>query len=283
MIPRVTMTMPAALNSTEARRLTEQLRATLAVAVDLLGRIFDGRGWEALGYPTWEDYCAQELPDLARLGRGLPHPERQAVVAALREDHGMSLRAISRPLGLSHQTVYRDLAASGVQLPRVNSLDGRQRPGWTGPRGPVVDQSTEVENQVNAEEEELVEDGTDQSELCHLCSGVIDDGEPGGPWSFTWDHLVPRALGGSDDAANLRPAHRRCNIRRGLMSLEEWRQRRLWEVPPLPLGPRRGRQLGLRIHEDLKARLAAASEGTYIPMSTLLRVALDEKLKALGY
>jgi hypothetical protein len=46
---------------------------------------------------------------------------------------------------------------------------------------------------------------------------------------------------------------------------------------------RSGSPLGLRIPEDLKARLVAASEGTDIPMSALLRRALDEKLTALGY
>jgi cellulose biosynthesis protein BcsQ len=48
-------------------------------------------------------------------------------------------------------------------------------------------------------------------------------------------------------------------------------------------GRRSGTPLGLRIPEELKARLEAASRGTKIPMSTLLRDFLDEGLKRTGY
>lgn len=119
----------APLDVARARRLTKRLREALSVAVDLLGQAFDGRAWQALGYDSWEAYCAAELPELALLGKGMPAAERRATVAALREGRGMSLRAIGAPLGLSPQTVQRDLAAAGVQLATVTSLDGRQRPG----------------------------------------------------------------------------------------------------------------------------------------------------------
>ena len=42
---------------------------------------------------------------------------------------------------------------------------------------------------------------------CWLC---------GTPGADSIDHVVPRAAGGGDDLANLRPAHRRCNSRRGV-------------------------------------------------------------------
>lgn len=35
------------------------------------------------------------------------------------------------------------------------------------------------------------------------------------PGRLTIDHVLPRSRGGSDDLANLRPAHRRCNLSRG--------------------------------------------------------------------
>jgi 5-methylcytosine-specific restriction endonuclease McrA len=38
--------------------------------------------------------------------------------------------------------------------------------------------------------------------VCGLCGGLGAD---------TVDHIVPRALGGTDDDANLRAAHGRCN------------------------------------------------------------------------
>jgi 5-methylcytosine-specific restriction endonuclease McrA len=42
--------------------------------------------------------------------------------------------------------------------------------------------------------------------VCALCGGEGAD---------TKDHIIPRSLGGSDALDNLRPAHRRCNSRRG--------------------------------------------------------------------
>ncbi len=53
--------------------------------------------------------------------------------------------------------------------------------------------------------------------VCHLCGGAIDttlhrfdDG------AWTLDHVVPLYRGGApEDLANLRPAHRICNLRKG--------------------------------------------------------------------
>ena len=43
---------------------------------------------------------------------------------------------------------------------------------------------------------------------CHLC-GMYIRGQ------VSVDHIIPRSKGGTDDIANLRPAHPRCNSRRG--------------------------------------------------------------------
>lgn len=55
---------------------------------------------------------------------------------------------------------------------------------------------------------------------CHLCLRLIrldlPVGHADGPSA---DHLVPRSRGGSDDLSNLRPAHKRCNSRRGARPL----------------------------------------------------------------
>lgn len=56
--------------------------------------------------------------------------------------------------------------------------------------------------------------------VCHLC---------GMPGADTADHILPRALGGTDDLDNLRPAHKSCNSSRGAMLIAEWRARH-----PLP-------------------------------------------------
>lgn len=45
--------------------------------------------------------------------------------------------------------------------------------------------------------------------VCWLCGRQIPEGE------FSVDHLLLRSRGGSDEIENLRPAHGRCNSRRG--------------------------------------------------------------------
>lgn len=51
---------------------------------------------------------------------------------------------------------------------------------------------------------------------CWLCGHRVDPHAPAGsPSAPTVDHVVPKSRGGSDDNANLRLAHRRCNGRRG--------------------------------------------------------------------
>lgn len=55
------------------------------------------------------------------------------------------------------------------------------------------------------------------SNVCWICGGAIDVTLGArDPMSFTVDHVVPLALGGAErDPENLRPAHRRCNSKRG--------------------------------------------------------------------
>ncbi|WP_461186313.1 HNH endonuclease [Trueperella pyogenes] len=52
--------------------------------------------------------------------------------------------------------------------------------------------------------------------ICVICRETIDLRlrwpDPG---SFTIDHVLPRALGGSDAIGNLRPAHKKCNEQKG--------------------------------------------------------------------
>lgn len=57
---------------------------------------------------------------------------------------------------------------------------------------------------------------------CHLCGDPITVYSTG-RWRFSWDHVVPRAAGGSDDLWNLQPAHLGCNIRRGDTPLRQYR------------------------------------------------------------
>ena len=51
---------------------------------------------------------------------------------------------------------------------------------------------------------------------CWLCGGAIDPRAPSDSRSgATVDHLVPRSRGGGHEPANLRLAHKSCNVRRG--------------------------------------------------------------------
>lgn len=56
---------------------------------------------------------------------------------------------------------------------------------------------------------------------CHICGMAIDYDLPAGdPMSFEVDEIVPVSKGGSPiDRANVAPAHRICNERRGNKSL----------------------------------------------------------------
>lgn len=51
---------------------------------------------------------------------------------------------------------------------------------------------------------------------CGICDYPVRvDAEPNDPEAATLDHVVPRALGGSDGLENLQTAHRYCNIVKG--------------------------------------------------------------------
>lgn len=57
---------------------------------------------------------------------------------------------------------------------------------------------------------------------CHLCHQPIRG-------TVSIDHVIPRSKGGTDDIANCRPAHLKCNVRRGtkpvptpLVTSTEW-------------------------------------------------------------
>nr|WP_221884778.1 HNH endonuclease [Actinobaculum suis] len=63
---------------------------------------------------------------------------------------------------------------------------------------------------------------------CSVCHEMIDlRYRSPSPKSFSIDHVLPRALGGSDDIANLRPAHRGCNSAKGKRILQPARRRYL--------------------------------------------------------
>lgn len=114
----------APLDVARVRKTIRELRTKLAEAVQLLGELYDGRAWIALGLPSWEALCAQELPELGEL---LTLAERQTIVVELRKQ-GASLRAAAAPVGVSAATAKTWTDNAGVKLASVTSLDGRVRP-----------------------------------------------------------------------------------------------------------------------------------------------------------
>ena len=87
--------------------------------------------WKALEYESWDAYCDDVIG--ARLQ--IPREDRREFVLTMRQA-GMSTRAIGTALGVSKDSVHRDLASvSSETVPEaVRSLDGRERPTTQPPR-----------------------------------------------------------------------------------------------------------------------------------------------------
>jgi len=115
----------APLDVARVRQRIAEARKLLAGARELLAELYESRAWVTLGLDSWQELCAQELPELAEL---MTLAERQSLVVELRRDHGLSLRAAAAPVGVAPNTARKWLAEAGVQLATVTSLDGRQRP-----------------------------------------------------------------------------------------------------------------------------------------------------------
>jgi hypothetical protein len=101
------------LTAAEARALTDRIRGTLTVAHDLIASAYTGRAWVALGYESWDAYCAGEFTE-ARMVR-LEREQRREIVASMRSV-GMSTRAIASGLGVSRETVREDAVAGDKKL-----------------------------------------------------------------------------------------------------------------------------------------------------------------------
>ncbi|GAB2666426.1 hypothetical protein [Nocardia goodfellowii] len=116
------------VTSEVARELTDRIRAHVETAWELIQQAYLTRAWAALGYDSWDEYCAQEF-DRARIR--VPREERAEVVASLREI-GMSTRAIAVATGVSDYTVRQDLAGARNLAPDpyapVTGRDGKSYP-----------------------------------------------------------------------------------------------------------------------------------------------------------
>jgi hypothetical protein len=124
------------LTADEARELTAEIRRDLDGLLPKIKRAFEGRADRALGYESWQAYCAAELNDVR-----VPVGDRPSMAAELKQS-GMSHRAIGAALGVTHTQVKRDLAQVEPDVPpaKVTGLDGKQyTPPPSKPEVPAAD------------------------------------------------------------------------------------------------------------------------------------------------
>lgn len=101
-------TLDFLMHSTEARNLTDKIRAGLEGIYQLIIEAYQGKAWTALGYGTWDEYIRREFGNQPLRP---PLEDREEVVQSLRSS-GMSTRAIASATELSPRTVRRSLTPS---------------------------------------------------------------------------------------------------------------------------------------------------------------------------
>jgi 5-methylcytosine-specific restriction protein A len=88
---------------------------------------------------------------------------------------------------------------------------------------------------------------------CHICGGKIGVGEA---WDL--DHVIPLALGGDDEPANLRPAHVKCHRGAGGKTAED--------VATIAKAKRReAKHAGAVVKRPWHPRLRKKLDGTVVP------------------
>lgn len=138
----------------EARALTDRIKSASVAVWDLVTDAYETRAWAALGYATWEAYCAAEFDAAPRLDR----VERQAVVQSMRESN-MSIRAIAAATGASKNTIESDIkqvSQIGTPAPKPNALLAKVMANY-GPRPTTPPPSSDPDD-TDVVDAELVED-----------------------------------------------------------------------------------------------------------------------------
>lgn len=122
------------LSHDQARDLTERIKETLSVAHELIIAAYQGRVWEALGYASWDAYCASEFEG-ARMVR-LPRDQRREIVSEMGAA-GMSNVAVGSALGVTETTIRRDHAASTYVEAAGQKVTAMHTPSSTGTDGRI--------------------------------------------------------------------------------------------------------------------------------------------------
>jgi 5-methylcytosine-specific restriction endonuclease McrA len=79
-------------------------------------------------------------------------------------------------------------------------------------------------------------------DLCHICYRPMSFKVPNQPESATFDHIIPKAVGGRDRMDNLKLAHNKCNKARGFLTqrlLPHWTLKQLPSPSAVPPDPNR--------------------------------------------
>jgi hypothetical protein len=120
------------LSTDAARTLTDRIKIALEGTWQLITEAYTSRAWNALGYDTWDAYCATEF-GAARLRP--PREQRRDVITSLR-DAGLSLRAIESATSVTRKTIIRDCAQVVESPPpaAVTGVDGKTYPAPTQPQ-----------------------------------------------------------------------------------------------------------------------------------------------------
>ena len=108
----------------EARQLTDRIKRQVSDLWDLIVRAYESRAWSQLGYGSWDEYCEVEFE---ASGIRVPREDRKEIVCSLR-DRGLSTRAIGSAMGVSYQTVHRELSGVTNVTPEraaVKGIDGK--------------------------------------------------------------------------------------------------------------------------------------------------------------
>lgn len=142
----------AHLSAADARNLTDRIRGGLSVAYDGLVEAWSGRADLALGYESWDDYCAAEFAE-GRMVR-LDREQRREIVGTMREA-GMSTRQIGSALGVDQKTVVNDArrteesSSVAEAVDRYPDLDAyRDQPDQVLATAAALDDCTESERPV---------------------------------------------------------------------------------------------------------------------------------------
>jgi hypothetical protein len=154
------VTAALALTAAEVAEHEAATRADLSGAVAHLTILRDGAAHTLAGFDSWGAYVVARFGDLLGELR-LALADRREVVYALRGD-GESQGSIARRLGISGDTVFRDLQVTGDPAPeRITSADGSVRQARTGaaeaPAGKLWQQAAEVARRRGARGVTLVE------------------------------------------------------------------------------------------------------------------------------